>query len=350
MPKQNTSVKVYTYSGFPSNLTGVAGSLTTILDTCIAGYNSKTISSISVTTKIATCTTTTTHGYTLCQVVTIAGCSNSDLNGEWKIAEITSTTSFKFYTNIATDTTGSGGTVQITGLSSLVKTAGSPYNKYKFAAGTQYLCVDDSINTAAKVRIVEDLADTNPTTDLYVVKSETADTAARNWYLFANDKMLYLVTIPSTTSSYLQGVMFGNFVSLATNDAYHTAIIGGTTNSYADTDFTIFNNSAGGYLCRSYTQTGSAISAMRFSGMGSRFTNTMSYSSLPSLKRPYVPVTIWETKEALRGMLPGIYSPVADANNGAIYTSADRYMFNIKAAGSSPNTHIVFDATGPWES
>ena len=74
-------------------LTNNWGSLTALLDACLVnGFNLQTVSVITRTDSTATATLTAGHGFTVDQVVLVAGSDQPDYNGEFTVTAVTSTT------------------------------------------------------------------------------------------------------------------------------------------------------------------------------------------------------------------------------------------------------------------
>ena len=74
-------------------LTNNWGSLTALLDACLVnGFNLQTVSAITRTDTTATATLTAGHGFTVDQLVLVAGCDQTQYNGEFTVTAVTSTT------------------------------------------------------------------------------------------------------------------------------------------------------------------------------------------------------------------------------------------------------------------
>ena len=86
-----------------SPIAGTAGYLTTLLYAALeTGFNTKTVSSITVAANVATVTTSTAHGYLVNDVVRISGANESVFNDDVLIATVPSTTTFTFALTTAT--------------------------------------------------------------------------------------------------------------------------------------------------------------------------------------------------------------------------------------------------------
>jgi hypothetical protein len=165
---------------------------------------------------------------------------------------------------------------------------------------------------------------------LFARKSSTADATARPWICFADEKRFYLwifcaqTTFGNTAST--DGTMwFGQGNSYVPSDAFFTFAIGRaatgvSTERAAAADAGTFNASIGHYVARAYTGVGTSfnssktpndifgatrigIAASPYPGAGGELNITEIFSR--------------EASDYLRGIFPGIFSPVHNlpANN-----------------------------------
>lgn len=142
-------------------------------------------------------------------------------------------------------------------------------------AGGFYLAVDDSTAQYSRVRGYEAMSaaatGTGPfPTDAqlsgggYLHRSTTTDTTnARPWFCIADNSFFCLVVDNNSLGTQCSVLMFGDIVSYRTSDAYHKAIVCGTTSaatSYTSADVSALNTAVTGhFMARSYTQVGSSI-------------------------------------------------------------------------------------------
>lgn len=112
---------------------------------------------------------------------------------------------------------------------------------------------------------------------LYFRKSDTADTTQRQWVCYADNKTVYLFASP--TGAYYSGMLFGDFVSFFSGDAYNCIAVGRTISAAADNttnehydDLSVNVNTSltGHYTARTYSQGGSSINSTKMN-------NTLTY-------------------------------------------------------------------------
>ena len=115
MAVQDTTVRHYMSTMYGANtLSGQVGSLIALLDSCITGFGSVTLTSpkLVVASNVATATVSGGHHFVMQgatgPVITIAGASPSSLNGDWRIASVPNSTTFTFNTVGIADQTATG--------------------------------------------------------------------------------------------------------------------------------------------------------------------------------------------------------------------------------------------------
>lgn len=199
------------------------------------GYNSKNISSITVSSNVATVTTSTAHGYNQYDIVKISGANESIFNDDFEIASVPTTTTFTF--NLTTALTSASGTItcKIAPLGwSQSFTSGSGKSVYHSndVTGTGlYLRVDDTGTKSTQVNMYETMTTvdvgTGKSQDTWWAKSSIANTATHQWYLVGNSKCFYLMTEVNLGYPYgLSNYFFGDTVSFRANDPWCCALGG----------------------------------------------------------------------------------------------------------------------------
>jgi len=226
--------------GAPS-MTGTVGATIGVLDACLKdGFGLKSVTSLVVSGGVATATVGTGHPGVVNGPVLIAGSSISALNGDQVVTSATSTT--VSWATAAADGTATGTiTLKASPLGWTKPFSGTNLAAYKpssVAATGCYLRVDDTAAQVTRVVGYETMTDiatgANPfptaaqfSGGLYWPKSNTADSAARPWFLVGDDRIFYLYVAPNNSLSG-QGVMygFGDFLSNKSGDAWNCAIFG----------------------------------------------------------------------------------------------------------------------------
>lgn len=236
----------------------VAGSLINVLDAClINGFNSKSVTSISVASGVAT-VTASAHGFMNGAMVDHAGATPSGLNGRKKIT-VTGSNTYTFdATGVANGSaTGTltakrsplGWTKQFSGTNKAV------YARTDVAATAMVLRVDDTgagiaAATYARARMAEAASDVDTLTNpapaeaalsggVYIGKGANSSTA-KNWVLVGDSRTFYLFTETTgyTYATYgaLHITQFGDISSYRAGDAYGCVLQGdqdgGSTNPW----------------------------------------------------------------------------------------------------------------------
>jgi hypothetical protein len=218
-------------------LSGTAGSLLAVLDAVLVnGWGSQSASSAVVLSGVATVTFATAHAHIVDGIAAIAGATPAALNGDKRVLSAT-TNSISFAAAGISDQTATGSiTAKVAPLGWAKPYSGTNLAAYKPTAAEATGCllrVDDTGTTTARVRGYESMADVNtgsgpfPTLAQQALpgrwwsKSSAASAAARNWTIIGDDRCFFLFTNPSATSTdNSQGVFFGDFISVKSNDPY----------------------------------------------------------------------------------------------------------------------------------
>lgn len=376
-------------SGAPS-LTGIAGSLVTLLDRCLVagqGFGSVTLDSLVVADGVATATCSTGHNFKNHVVVLVAGAVNAALNGEQRIV-VTSPTQFEFpMIGVANGAASGSITAKMAPLGWSKPFSGNSKGAYlpKTWYCQQYLqCLDNappSANNAkvARMRGFESMSgvDTGeapfPTVaqsanGLQWIKSYTLDMLARPWLLFGDGGVFYLFTASSgTTLTRLTGYAFGDIGSALAADEYCTLICGEPNDALpvGPWDYPMFVNcvaagttQGGKFLARNYLLTQNPAAA---GCVGSAVYNgVMGYSGVPYPQPSgllYSDVSVFENTGGamLRAKtLPGLLYPLHArplAENTFFTLDTGEVVYVVGAAGgggSTPNAQVFINLTGAW--
>lgn len=167
---------------------------------------------------------------------------------------------------------------------------------------------------------------------ILVLKSSDANSTARRWSVYADDRTFYVFTQGQTSAAdqhYYHGAMFGDIYSLSgSGDSYRTAIIGrydGTTGPIGTFNindyFTLYNAQinppSGSYIARDYLGLNNSIAFILAGGQGYSATGIYSSDGLVPAANPtdgglYV-YKIWAVEPlssgyySIRGWLRGLY-------------------------------------------
>ena len=337
----------YGQSSIPQ-MAGTVGYMISILDAIlVTGFNSKNVSSISVTSNVATVTTSTAHGYEIGNIIVFSGANESIFNDEFEIISIPSTTTFTF--TVTTGLSSATGTItcKVAALGwekTYSGTNKAVYRSLDLTTNQFYLRVDDTNAQYAAVTMYETMSNvdtgTGASATKYWMKSSTSDTTARPWYAIGNKKVFYIFA--EWYSNYtLQAAayVFGWFPSLKSGDGYNTMLIGHDIstpyNASYNIDFTKIGSTGeyeGQVIARSYTQIGGYISFYKLAGIGGHI--DMGYLTTFQFPNPtdngvhLFPIYIYEySVNVFRGKMPGLYAP-NEHTNGAFYSRDKTVIIN----------------------
>jgi hypothetical protein len=235
-----------------------------------------------------------------------------------------------------------------------------------------FLRVNDTALNDARVVGYETMSDVNTGTGpfptgtqlsggLYIRKSPQTTYDPRTWALYCDSRAFYFVCRPADplyNYGWSSGLYFGDIVSYKSDDAFHCAILAnpGSTGEFVLNRIpgNVAGN-VGAYIARGKAQTGASLTFIRYAHRRHLFVgDTGSYPS-PDGKLHVWPVEGWDNDTALRGRLPGFFSPDSGTSvaDGTIITdNTDGYAgrnFLIRMLSySSSLYHGAFDLTGPW--
>jgi len=370
-------------------LSGTAGALIALLDAVlVTGFGLGTLTSLVVSSNVATATYGAGHPFIVGSVALIAGATPAGLNGEQRILSVTANTA-TFSTAGISDQTATGtitSKVAPAGWSKLF--TGTNLAAYKIinVAGTGcVLKVDDTGTTVARVRGYEAMSDittgTGPfptvaqiaASGLWWSKSNAASAAARPWRITADDRGVYFFPKNADTGAEHQGNYFGDILSLKSNDPYACVLRGNTSDLSAgvtmqtpDAGYADSSSSIGGlYAARAANTLGGA--AQHFNApvmsVGLPLVHTSgavgwTYPSPVDNGLLLTPVVIYST-QGYRGYYPGLrLSPQitnsAFSTGDAVVGSGDMVgksvtVIKLGAPAAGAGQGVVFmDQTTDW--
>ena len=366
-------------------LSGVVGSLVTLLNKCLVdGYTTASVT-LTQTGNVATATTVA-NTFVTGNYVTISGANEVDYNGTFQITVLNPTTfTFPVANSPASPATGTilyakaglGWSRPYTG------TNAATYRSLDVTSNQFYLQINDNGATPGAGREAQAWGCELMTSyggygfrpfpnvatlgsGLSLRKSSTADATLRAWTLIGDDRTFYLIMGPTGDSCLYHLHAFGHFLPFRTKDGYCTFIDGeGTFNSAA----------AGNNLCTSYSNSYSSLYLARnYAGLASTppgvspitlpyvnasnlvfgATAGMAAPNGPDTGYYVMPVYIYESS-TFRGRFPGLYHPM-QANPLVNYDT----MTNVAGLSGVTLTAVtitntsaaigtmLFDTFGPW--
>lgn len=373
----DTSVKYFssTMIGAPE-LTGTAGSLIAVLDSFLVnGFGNVSISSLVISSGIATVTTNLAHNLTMIgsetgPVIQISGSTSSELNSEWRVLSITNAITFTFDCPDIPDGVASG-TISVKRASAGWEKRYSDTNKAVYArldpsATAMLLLVDDTDVKYSTMKMYESMTSINSGTLLattYHFKTrlgtENNFTGARLWYAYADSHSFYLLNHNNFDYPRIFPVtFFGDLISLQSPDAFCCCLVGNSTNSEWYTPiFQLLDVPTGSFIARSHTSLGGVISALRLShGISERISSAgAEYPNAAGNEFLCAPVEVWnDSKTVCRAIQPGFYNPLHHFSNfsdGQIISSPPYHEMQIRTIHGSAEVDtsaIAFDIAGPW--
>lgn len=379
-------------------VSGTAGTRISMLDAClINGFGATTITSLTVSSGIATATVSSGSSFEAGAIVLLAGATPAALNGEARVLTSTSTT-FTFATE-APDGSATGTiTAKYAPVGEWEKTYSATnkaaYRSVDPQANGHFLWIDDSPSVYSVVCGYESMSDVGtgvarfptdalwPGSDTRWNRSLSAGSTALPWRLFADSRMFHdaiQLPTPSTTVYPKHPMSFGDLLPLAPGgDAWNTLIncCGSNAASYPVTASLMTGSGSvtqqyGVYCARSISGIGSAVALYKKPYMGA--TNKASGSddvfgtgiSVVDGRILMSRVVVSEGNNASaapRAEVPGLYYiphtgifglGVADGDllSGAGDLSGRSLMVvaaGNAAANAASNGFYLVDVTGPW--
>lgn len=224
-------------------------------------------------------------------------------------------------------------------------TLGTNIAKYRQPPGTNQFClqVKDNGTTGVFLSGWETLTATDTGTGQFPTAAQLSTgllldkVASTSWRFFSNGKIFYLMV--RISASVVQTFAFGDFISYKSGDLYNTLIIGNTTTQTWNSLFlglatnTIYPT-AGHYVCRSYTQVGTALAIGKFCDSfragNSATMGTGSMSPYPSPVDGALKLSpLWLNEPAAnlleRGFLPGVFNIL----HNVAFNDGDTFQVNV---------------------
>lgn len=382
------TVRVYrsTDYGHPV-LTGTAGDLFKVIDALVDGYGDNSISALTQTGGVATATCVNAHGMVLGRsaIRKISGANETGYNKEVTVTS-TGTNTFTYPVAGGTPSTatgapsvrcdGSGWTRPFPRVGNI-----GVYRQPTAGVNGRYLRIDDNaVANIARVVGYETMASLSSGTNafptetqfpggMYFGKSSSSDAVERNWKLYCNGAIFYLVVNASGAADWssAQTLAFGDYTTYASGDAYNTLLIGTTSPSVTASTFSSISailNAAqvGHFSARSFSQIGTSVPMCKgsdnFKGMGqtSLGSGGLQYPSSVDGGLYVAPVFLGETASpltasVLRGVLPGVYNPLHTkplTNEDVWVPTGDLAGKTFEAVNLSTGAQAFFEISDTW--
>jgi hypothetical protein len=375
-------------------LNNAAGTVISVLDAClINGFNSKSVTSIDVTSNVAT-VTCTSHGFVAVpgKYVLIAGATPTELNGLKQVASVPNVNTFTYAApgvangaatgTITAKRAGIGWTKAFTGTNKAVYKSSDP------ASTGLFLRIDDTnagVASATDARAVmyETMSDVDTGTNPGPTVSQLSggqfwnkganSSTAKTWTLLGDGRIFYLFTQISSFTNQI-GMGFGDLISYRAADAYGCVLAGASAAVAGGVAGGCFllrnnllsnapNNSGGFVLSRVAAQTGTSVQAgANFHSMG----NSVPGSQGPAYPSPvdnglvmHRPMYVIESNAAfsspIRGELPGVIVPLGaipfshlEIVSGIVGLTGSAVALAISDANTAGR--ILFDISNAWRS
>lgn len=321
-------------------MTPGAGGIIAVLDGCLLnGFNTKTLSSLSVTDGVATATVSGGHGYSQYVIIEISGSSISALNGTHRVATVPDSTTFTFEATGVANGTATGTITAIVATPTGWTKAFSGTNKAAYKSTTSitgyFLRVDDSgdYSTGQPVRGYESMSDVDtgtapfPTTgqqSTFNWRRSQNSSGNRQWVLVADDKFFYLFVKNNDSVNNFAPMTFGDFSSFDELDDSACLLTAANVSTPSNVYFKPFSeqgsitpsfSSTSKYVAREYGASAGAICAYAtctsFVGYsisidGNILTDSACISGGWLISRSGFICDVGASKR-LRGMFPGFY-------------------------------------------
>ncbi|MDT3669011.1 MAG: hypothetical protein ROZ37_01610 [Aromatoleum sp.] len=389
----STSVKWF-HSNMPGApvLNASAGSLVGVLDAClINGWGLVSASSLVVADGVATMTFATGHSFTAHTVALVDGATPAELNGEKRVLSITANAITFEAPGVLNGAATGAITAKLAPAGWGIAFQDTNRRAYRAALGNRhYLQVDDT-NTvtgwntgsnaaATKIRACEGMTGIatveNVFLDSWWLKYDsTAGTAARPWFIVADDRLVYVITSPiGSDPSRGSAGCFGETVTFKPGDAYHTIAVGGDFSGSTSSPSTATQLSFMRYallgalwssghkaLARPYHQILSQAPVTMF---GSGLSDRLGFggAAYPNAADNALVVSdVWLLESgSIRGLMPGLLQllhtrPISDfqlIDAGAVRPGRRLVGMSALTYTSGANTlqsgQALFDVTGPW--
>ena len=365
-------------------ISGTSNDHVALLEACLEnGFNSQSVTSISVTSNVATLTTPVAHGWTDLDTIEVSGANEAVYNGKHKVTSTPLTTTLTFDL-----TTGDGSaTGTLTAKTApldwaQVHSSGSSYRVWQMPGGTKrYLHLQDNNTRYAVMRLINksfgwSSGDSDHyTAALYWHRSDVASASTRDWWLIGDDRTLYFYCTwdsAYTASGTLN--IFGDFIPHSTTDRWATLLAGQNNtnpssptsgeyqnhcswNTVAVTSIYMMNRAYGNALPNGAIDNRafkfSFDTESNYSGQGNG-TYPASNGGGVNLFRAYLVEE--DSPYQIRGHFRGLYTPYEDCRSSllkgdtSISINGEKYMFVFLGSSSTTsqaNWFIKID--GEWE-
>lgn len=390
-------------TGAPT-LNNAAGSAIAVLDACLlTGFNSKSVTGISVTSNVAT-VSCTGHGYESGRMIDIAGSTPSGLNGRKRIT-VTSANAFTFPAPGVSDGSATG---TITAKRSPLgwtkafsDTNKAIYARSDVAASASMFRVDDTATGSAGTTWASTFGvESASGIDVYTAAT-TATTlekgansaGAKRWLLVGDSRSFYLFTEHTTYTWATYGVLasvaaFGDVKSFRAGDAWRAFTMGNRhglcphnlSGSFSSTSHFRLQRSAGGLaqnvggLLLGYEPNSSGGDGdQRPFGQYDASLAPNNGRYFPRWPSPVdggfavqYPVMVQERNDGLghpvRGVMPGLAAPLAAVGSqligqyffgrilpGVAGTGRDFLVVSMMSGTGPWYGAVMLDITGPWQ-
>lgn len=198
---------------------------------------------------------------------------------------------------------------------------------------------------------------------LSIYKSNSATSTARSWQFFSNGKIFYLVTFPADSSG-SQLSIFGDYVSYRSGDQFNTVVCGSTSTG-ATTSSTCMTtvqswNSVGGthFGPRSYSQAGTSVNLSAIPSAAGMMVSPYggsgeAYPSPITGNLNMCPIYVAEYTVGIRGILPGLWAPIHTrpfavgdtfTGNGDVAGKT----FEVTSSGSNSYAQFFIETSDTW--
>ena len=382
----DTSVK-YFHSGMIGApvLNNAPGSVLAILRACLCnGFSATTIDSIKVSAGIATATISSGMIYPIDSVLLIAGCANAGLNGEKKLATVSTYTATFDATGIADGTyTGSPITAKLAPAGWAEVFAGTNISVFQSLDPKSTKCMlrcDDTDAYSLRVVAYEAMSDINTGAGRVPLESQIPGGGywakvragssyagdapkAHPWFVFSDSRVFYFGSAPKMDFPDIAAVyVFGDLKEKIPNDPFAWVLQSGLLATQSDlSDFTSrfnLNGSSGLFAPRNESGGGASTNITR-AALSPVSPGTYAYGdstagfAYPSIRGQGLsagPVFLYDG--SVIGQAPGILAPTCRCGTLAKLTpfsfTGRKYYAWPLAGGSDGRGSLLFDVTGPW--
>lgn len=370
-----------TDAGAPT-LNNAVGSMIAVLDAClITGYNSKAVTSITVTSGVAT-VVCTGHGYanTYGKKIRIAGATPAGLNVDTDIADVT-TNGFTFLCPGVADGAATGTlTAKYAPLDCIKQYTGTNKAMYKRSNVTATACMlridDNVVGQSCRALMVNSATDVDTYTGPAPLGAQIADglgqywskgynsASAAGWYIVADELYFYLFVQSYSASPGSMPHSFGDIIDFKPASVLGCTLAGpSSVGSYLDYAYYAANSGVPSWLIAGAKDGISTSKQIQLEGRVANY--GFSGPTYPSdvdggLVIQY-PALIKEgtTPDVhLRGIQPGWAMPLAKIDTAIpnktqisnLVGSPRTFLVAQCSTGPGQATHMVglIDLTGPW--